>query len=123
MSVEYKNKHNSSWEPFYRLNEKINPVFVKENGIVWFILPVPGFNDKNLHIEICNGTLFVQQTNNGDVIWNRNMSFEYNINEFVSYDYDINKVKATIKNGVLIIFFPKEKDKKTKRKVINIDYY
>jgi HSP20 family protein len=127
---------NSNFEDFFDglFNSKLNSPFIVRtntsrylnedndekyetnytNDGAYLLFDVPGFNKNNLKVDLEEGVLFINGTRtykiNGEDI-TKKVSKQFNIGN----EYNVEKIEATIHDGILTVFIPNYKKREKKR--------
>lgn len=99
------------------LSEKYEINQTKDGGYLFF--EVPGFNKKNLNVEVEDNVLHVHGTrtyklNGEDIEKNINKKFK------IGKGHDISTIEATVEDGILTVFIPNYRMVKKDKKKISL---
>lgn len=95
----------------------------EKNGIVHIEMDAPGFEKKDINIDVEDGVLTIEANRNNEVVQEeKNYYRKERISgsfkrQFTIGDIDEDKVEASFINGVLEIKFPKEIKKESKKSI------
>lgn len=88
---------------------------------IMLVADMPGVDEKNVDITLEQNILTITGTVDPDYHKDYRIAYaEYNVGDYrrsftISSDVDRNKIKATVKNGVLKLILPKAEPAKTKK--------
>lgn len=111
------------YDDFYQMGQNLKNLnatglYHSESGS-YFNIEVPGFNKDNLTVEVRDNHLLIKGERevtfeSKSSVSKSTISKKYTIGE----NYDQEKIKADLKDGILEVFFPFKKEKE--KKVINL---
>ena len=114
--------NDSFWNDSINTTRSSYHWYKTDNGYVMEML-VPGFNKKNLSIEVEGGQLFIKGENKTDNDTLKLKSYYYKSIDKVfnlPENVDSEGIEAEVTDGILKIDFPFVKKKKQSRKVIDL---
>lgn len=119
-------------DPFFTRNEnKLMKTDIKEKGDKYLVeIDLPGYEKDDIKIEVEDGYLTVHASVNkseaenkedGKYIQKERYSGECARSFYIGEDIKQEDIKASFKNGMLTLTFPKIKQKKNEKKYIDIE--
>ena len=120
------NRNNYNWPTVAGTTTPLTPLFTNwltpqtytTDEATYLTFDLPGFNEKNLTVEITDNVLTIEgkrEYGYGENTYTRTVNENLSL---TTYEYDSTKVNAELTNGVLTITLPK--NKKDKKKTVTL---